>query len=232
MPVRNLIILCISMAVSMLCYKRAVHNRFATMIGESIDIIKNQYVEEVDDEKLFEDAMSGMVSGLDDYSSFIMRSEFSQFQSALDQRFGGIGIVVELPTAMKRLTVLSPVVGTPAFRAGLRAGRHHLRDRRPRHARHDLKGLGQANARLGGEYDPIEVPSCRRRKVPYGRDCSRGNPNRIGPRRLTSRWRRLEFLFGRPSHNRLHPPELLWRQDGSGSSQGAGRISTSIPSTA
>ena len=122
MPLRNLTILCMAMAFSLICYKTAVRNRFAAMIGDSIQVIENEYVEEVDAEKLFEDAMRGMVSGLDEYSSFIMQSDFAEFQESLDQEFGGIGIMVEIPIDSKRITVISPVVDTPAYRAGLRAG--------------------------------------------------------------------------------------------------------------
>lgn len=122
MPIRNLTILCIAMVFSLLCYKQAVRNHYASMIGESLQIIQEEYVEEVDSEQLFEDAMKGMVSGLDDYSSFIVQSDFAQFQESLDQEFGGIGIMVEIPPESDRITIISPVVDTPAFREGLRAG--------------------------------------------------------------------------------------------------------------
>ena len=109
MPLRNLLILCTAMIVSLACYKQAVHNRFARMVGESLQIIQSEYVEEVEAEKLFEDAMKGMMSGLDDYSSFIPKSDYSQFQEVLTQEFGGIGIVVEASQQSKRLTVSSQV---------------------------------------------------------------------------------------------------------------------------
>ena len=122
MPIRNLTVLCIAMVLSLLCYKKAVRNHYASMIGESLQIIQDEYVEEVDPEQLFEDAMKGMVSGLDDYSSFIVRSDYAQFQESLDQEFGGIGIMVEIPPDSDRITIISPVVDTPAYHAGLRAG--------------------------------------------------------------------------------------------------------------
>ena len=122
MPLRNLILLCFALTFSLACYKKAVRNHYARWIGESIQIIQNEYVEEVEPQKLFEDAMQGMVSGLDQYSNFIVKSDYAQFQESLDQEFGGIGIVVEVSQKTKRLTVMSPVVNTPAYRAGLRAG--------------------------------------------------------------------------------------------------------------
>lgn len=122
MPLRNLMTLCIAAAVSLACYQKAVRNRHAAIIGESMRIIEQQYVEEVEADELFENAMRGMVSGLDPYSSFISSEDLEQFQESLDQEFGGIGIVVELSPETNRLTVMSPVIGTPAYRAGLRAG--------------------------------------------------------------------------------------------------------------
>ena len=66
-------------------------------------IIHDQYLEEVNSQELFENAMRGMVGGLDRYSSFITSEEFSQFQESLDQKFGGIGIVVEVDPENDRL---------------------------------------------------------------------------------------------------------------------------------
>ena len=66
--------------------------------------------------------MQGMVHELDDYSDYIGPEYYQQFQQAMDQEFVGIGVEVEGPPAAEELRVVSPVYGSPAFRAGMRAG--------------------------------------------------------------------------------------------------------------
>jgi carboxyl-terminal processing protease len=122
MPVRNLLIITIAAIASMACYEQAQRNRYASGITEAMNLIASNYVEEVDPRKLYENAMDGLVGGLDPYSTYISPGDYQQFQETLDQEFGGIGIVVELNPKSKRLTVMSPLVGTPAYRAGMRAG--------------------------------------------------------------------------------------------------------------
>ncbi len=122
MPPRNLTIILVSAVVSLACYFKTERNRDAVELASAIQIIKDNYVEEVNPRDLFEGAMDGMVQRLDQYSNYISPEDFRQFTESLDQEFGGIGIVVELNPDTKRMTVLSPVVGTPAYKAGLRAG--------------------------------------------------------------------------------------------------------------
>src|SRR5690606_23762377 len=66
--------------------------------------------------------MEGMVSTLDPYSGYVNPDEYNRLRETLDQEFGGVGIVVELNPETKRLTVMTPLVGTPAYKAGLRSG--------------------------------------------------------------------------------------------------------------
>jgi carboxyl-terminal processing protease len=67
-------------------------------------------------------AIEGMMSKLDPYSSYISPEEMTRFSEAVDQEFGGIGIQVHVDERSKRLTVMTPLPGTPAYRAGLLAG--------------------------------------------------------------------------------------------------------------
>jgi carboxyl-terminal processing protease len=108
--------------ISLLCYHKVERNRYAATITEAMHLIGSNYIEAVDERVLFENAMRGMVNNLDEYSAYIPPDGYEQFQETLDQEFGGIGIVVEGPPRAERLTVLSPLVGTPAYRAGMRAG--------------------------------------------------------------------------------------------------------------
>jgi carboxyl-terminal processing protease len=63
-----------------------------------------------------------MVGKLDPYSQYISPEKYNSFRESLDQEFGGIGIEVTVDSQSKRLTVFSPLPGTPAFEKGMRAG--------------------------------------------------------------------------------------------------------------
>ncbi|MFT5524009.1 MAG: carboxyl-terminal processing protease [Pirellulaceae bacterium] len=122
MPTRNLLVITLTAIIAMVCYTKAQRNRYAAGITEAMQIIDAKYVEEVDIRDLYENAMDGLVDGLDQYSSYISPSDYQKFQESIDQKFGGIGIHVELNETTKRLTILGPLLNTPAFEAGLKPG--------------------------------------------------------------------------------------------------------------
>jgi carboxyl-terminal processing protease len=107
---------------SLVCYARADRQPYARYLSEVFQLIDSQYVEPINHEKLFESAVKGMVDQLDEHTAFISRESLTELREGLDQKFGGIGIEVTLDPATKELTVLSPIVGTPAYEAGLRSG--------------------------------------------------------------------------------------------------------------
>lgn len=122
MPRRNLVVILISLIGSFLCYEKASHNHFALVLASAMKTIEAFYYEPVDRRPLFENAMKGMVSKLDPYSSFITPDEFTRFQQSIEQEFVGIGILVTGPPEREEITIISPVFGTPAYRAGIHAG--------------------------------------------------------------------------------------------------------------
>ncbi|MHB0956965.1 MAG: S41 family peptidase [Pirellulaceae bacterium] len=122
MPLRNTLTIVTVAIVSLLCYQKATHNRYATMIAYAMEVIDKNYVEEVALRELFENAMQGMVHELDEYSDYIGPDYYQQLQQTLDQEFVGIGVEVEGPPAADELRVISPVFDSPAYRAGMRAG--------------------------------------------------------------------------------------------------------------
>lgn len=81
--------------------------------------IKSDYVEGVDDKSLIEDAIRGMLSGLDPHSSYLNTSEFSDLKIGTTGQFGGLGIEVGMENGFVK--VISPIDDTPAFRAGVQA---------------------------------------------------------------------------------------------------------------
>ena len=122
MPLRNLTVIFVTAVFSLICYQKAEHNRFASTVSEAMQLVEEFYVEEVDSRELFENAMTGMVQGLDQYSTYIGPESFKQMEEDLDQEFGGIGIEISKRDDDSPLIVLSPLINTPAFRAGIRAG--------------------------------------------------------------------------------------------------------------
>lgn len=81
--------------------------------------IKSDYVESVDDKKLLEDAIRGMLSGLDPHSSYLDTEEFSELRIGTTGQFGGLGIEVGMENGFVK--VISPIDDTPASRAGVKA---------------------------------------------------------------------------------------------------------------
>lgn len=122
LPFRNIQILCIVMLVCYACYVQAERLKYASKIGHAIQLIENNYVEERDPDELLEAAMQGIVEKLDEFSAYIPPIQYEQFQSGIEQEFGGIGIMIEGPPTVKQLTVVTPIPNTPAFRAGLQPG--------------------------------------------------------------------------------------------------------------
>ncbi len=82
--------------------------------------IKNDYVEEVSDDELFENAIRGMLNGLDPHSAYLNTEEFNELRIGTTGEFGGLGIEVGLEDGFVR--VVSPIDDTPAERAGMQAG--------------------------------------------------------------------------------------------------------------
>jgi len=83
-------------------------------------MVKSDYVEPVDEKKLINDAISGMVSGLDPHSQFFDKKTFKEFREGTSGRFVGVGIKIGMEDGLVK--VVSPIEGSPAFRAGLKSG--------------------------------------------------------------------------------------------------------------
>jgi len=88
---------------------------------DTLDQVERNYVQKITRRELMEAAIRGVLTKLDQHSSYISPDDLSKFKTSVDNRFGGIGIQIEMDDA-GMLRVLSPLVGTPAYRAGLQAG--------------------------------------------------------------------------------------------------------------
>jgi len=81
-------------------------------------LVKTDYVEPVDDKKLITDAISGMVASLDPHSQYFDKKSFKEFREGTSGRFVGVGIEITQEDGL--IKVVSPIEGSPAFRAGLK----------------------------------------------------------------------------------------------------------------
>ncbi len=82
--------------------------------------IKNDYVEPVEDSKLLENAIRGMLAGLDPHSAYLVPEDYQDLQAGTSGEFGGLGIEVGMEDGFVK--VIAPIDDTPAERAGVEAG--------------------------------------------------------------------------------------------------------------
>lgn len=106
---------------------------------EVFDRISSSYVEEIEDEKLLENAISGMLSELDPHSSYLPAEHFEKVEEQTRGEFGGLGMEVGLEDGFVK--VIAPIDDTPAQRAGIKAGDLIIKlDDKP------VKGMGLTDA--------------------------------------------------------------------------------------
>ena len=157
MPHRNLVIILATMVLSAACAaKVSRHGRYLIF---AMNQIESHGLEVVGGDELFEGALEGMTAKLDEYSSYISPAAMSEFQEMIDREFGGVGIEIRLDEDTKELTVASPLVGTPAYEAGIIAG-----DRILRIDGESTQGLSLSDAseRMRGEPgDPVTLSILR-----------------------------------------------------------------------
>ena len=82
--------------------------------------VKNDYVEAVDDKELIEEAINGMLSGLDPHSAYLNEEAFTEMKVGTQGEFGGLGIEVSMEDGFVK--VVAPIEDTPAWNAGLKSG--------------------------------------------------------------------------------------------------------------
>jgi carboxyl-terminal processing protease len=83
-------------------------------------MIKSDYVEPVDEKKLINDAITGMVASLDPHSQYFDKKSFKEFREGTTGRFVGVGIEISQEEGLVK--VVSPIEGSPADRAGMKSG--------------------------------------------------------------------------------------------------------------
>ena len=90
------------------------------LFGDIFERVRAQYVEKVDDKKLIEAAINGMLTSLDPHSNYLSSEAFSDMREQTSGEFGGLGIEVTQDKGFVK--VVSPIDGTPAAEAGIQPG--------------------------------------------------------------------------------------------------------------
>ena len=117
----------ILLASSVACAKKDVKEETAedtyellNLFGEVMERAKSTYVEEVEDKKLIESAINGMLVSLDPHSSYLDQKSFKYMNEQTQGKFGGLGIEVTMEQGFVK--IVSPIDDTPASKAGLKPG--------------------------------------------------------------------------------------------------------------
>jgi carboxyl-terminal processing protease len=90
------------------------------IFADTLDQVQRNYVKDVSRRELMEAAIHGVLSKLDPYSNYISPEDISRFKTSVENQFGGIGIQIGMEDG--QLKIISPLIGTPAYRAGLESG--------------------------------------------------------------------------------------------------------------
>ena len=90
------------------------------IFGEVLENIKKDYVEEVNQSEMMESAINGVLQSLDPYSAYMSPDLFKEMQTDTRGEFGGLGIEIGMEAGVVK--VISPIEGTPAEKAGVKAG--------------------------------------------------------------------------------------------------------------
>ena len=90
------------------------------LFGEVLEVVRADYVGKVDDDKVIESAINGMLTSLDPHSNYLNTKNFDDMKVQTRGEFGGLGIEVSMENGLVK--VISPIDDTPAARAGLKPG--------------------------------------------------------------------------------------------------------------
>ena len=90
------------------------------LFGEVLDTINKEYVDEVNQSKMIDAAINGVLQSLDPYSAYMSPKTFGEMQTETSGKFGGLGIEVGMEAGVVK--VISPIDNTPASRVGIKAG--------------------------------------------------------------------------------------------------------------
>lgn len=126
--------------------------------SNAISLIKKYYVKPVDDKELFANAIRGMVGSLDPHSAYLDEDEYKELQTSTSGEFGGLGLEVTMEEGVVK--VVTPLVDTPAFKAGIKSGDYIIKL-----GKQSVQGISLKNAvdlMRGKEGSTIELTVLRK----------------------------------------------------------------------
>ena len=90
------------------------------LFNEVMTLVREDYVDRVDFEKLIEGSIRGMLDTLDPHTTYLSKKQYDDLMVSTHGSFGGLGIEIDIRNEW--LTVIAPIEGTPAYRMGIRGG--------------------------------------------------------------------------------------------------------------
>lgn len=187
MPRRNLYLLWFAGLFCLLCYAQS--DPLGRVLAQTLRRIQWRSIEEVDEEKLFEGAVKGMVDTLqnefgDHHAVYFPPPEAKVFEQRLKEEFDGLGVYLGMDPKTGQITVLSPIYGSPASKGGIQAN-----DRIIAINGEPTKGLTvhDASQKMSGTIDVPVVLHIQRPKQENGTD---GNSSDTTPQEMDVELRR------------------------------------------
>jgi len=169
-------------------------------INEVEEFVRENYLREIDEDKMLDGKLKGMVASLEDpYSVYMNKEEFQALVEDTHGSFGGIGVVVSVDLEKDLMVVVSPIEGTPSYRAGVKAGDYILEiDDKPytsenyKEATKAMRGEPGTKVKikfarnLGKENEEIKILEISREEIRTNTVKSQMLDNKLGYIRLTS----------------------------------------------
>ncbi|MCX7727744.1 MAG: PDZ domain-containing protein, partial [Chitinispirillaceae bacterium] len=122
-PVSGIIVLIVVLAGLVVDATNVSNDNFYEDIMRQDDValkIHQNYVEEISSKELIDNAIKGMIRILDPHTSYFESNQYEELKIQTEGKFGGLGIQISIRD--KVLTVMTPIQGTPASRAGIQSG--------------------------------------------------------------------------------------------------------------
>lgn len=122
MPLRNIVIIAVTILAAWACYSVAPKTRHAGLFAEALELVEKEGLEEVPRDQLFGSAVDGMLNEIDEHSTYFYGKRYQAVEEELQQHFGGVGMFVGVDPANRELVVMAAMPNTPAAKAGLQPG--------------------------------------------------------------------------------------------------------------
>lgn len=121
-PKRNAIVLVVICLSCLAAYAASQQGAAGRRLGEVLSLVRSSYFEPVDEDRLVESALDAAIAQLDEHSAYVRGDRRVDLEATLDQEFGGVGMELMIQESSGIPVVFSPVIDSPAWRAGIRSG--------------------------------------------------------------------------------------------------------------